>query len=90
LFNGASAVEAGQANNPKVAGSSPAPATKKDEADSIESAFCFGSDKSNNNIVMNNKATDPNLQSILISLQELPPNRFGRRSFAIPKITSLT
>jgi len=38
----APAVEAGQANNPKVAGSNPAPATKKDEASQIALAFSFG------------------------------------------------
>jgi integrase/recombinase XerD len=49
-------VEARWAHNPKVAGSNPAPATKADKADSIESAFSFAPEK----------------QSIIADLQKLP------------------
>lgn len=49
MFNGASAVEAGRANNPKVVGSNPTPATKKDAANPIGFAFSFAPEKSYNN-----------------------------------------
>ena len=65
------AVEARWAHNPKVAGSNPAPATKKFEADQIGSAFIFSPEKQYNSLVMESKVTDPNLQAILTALQKL-------------------
>jgi integrase/recombinase XerD len=65
-------VEARWAHNPKVAGSNPAPATKENEADSIESAFSFALEKSYNNLAMESKVNGSNLKSVLAALQKLP------------------
>ena len=64
-------MEARWAHNPKVVGSNPTPATKKDEASPIRLAFSFAPEKSFNNIAMADKVTDPNFQSTIVALQKL-------------------